>query len=117
MEHLFYMFALLFILWETRAILTPKKVTNLYIRSKRNLRKSDSKTDVVMGINAIYSIWVTIGVLSSQWYFFVILFIFGIIPKRYVNWTFIDGIISVVLLSLIVLNKYFFKIDLLNVLF
>jgi hypothetical protein len=63
----------------------------------------------------IYTVWSFIGLFTSQWIIFLILFIMGAIPKgenkRFYQ---IDAVISIGLLMFILINKFHLHINLLQ---
>lgn len=71
----------------------------------RNLDK-DQQNFLVQ--NTFYSVWSFVGLFSSQWALFFLLFVLAIIPKQVVLLKKIDALLSILVLLAIVLNKYHF---------
>ncbi len=60
-----------------------------------------------------YWIILFIGLLSFQWYFFLLIIIMGFIPKgKYIWIRRVDSLITISILLFIVLNKFHFHINL-----
>lgn len=58
-----------------------------------------------------YFFFCLVGLMSSQWIGFVALLLLGFIPKKWITWRVIDGILSIAILVFILLNKYQFHIN------
>lgn len=115
MEHLFFFFAILPIIWEACGITEPRKLfafTERYKNFKGDFddRPSNQKTYAFLTVG--YTVWACLGLFTSQWVFFIVLFILAFIPKR--NWVirWVDSVFSFIILVFAVLNAYHFKLDL-----
>lgn len=58
-----------------------------------------------------YFFFCLVGLMSSQWIGFVALLLLGFVPKKWITWRVIDGILSIAILVFILLNKFQFHIN------
>ena len=115
MKHVFYFLTIFPILWEVMNLVNINKTHQFALGLKAMKGKkydeysSSQKSFTICMIG--YIIWNFIGIFSFQWTVFLGLFLFGLIPKKYIWFRWIDSLISLVVLIFIVLNAYHFKID------
>lgn len=115
MKHVFYFLTIFPILWEVMNLVSINKTHQFALGLKAMKGKmydeysSSQKSFSIYMIG--YIIWNFIGFFSFQWTVFLVLFLFGLIPKKYIWYRWIDSLISLVVLIFIVLNAYHFKID------
>lgn len=115
MKHVFYFLTIFPILWEVMTLVNLNK-THQFVLSLKAMKgkkfdefTSSQKLFPICMIG--YIIWTFIGFFSFQWVVFLLLFLFGLIPKKYAWYRWIDSFISFIVLCFIVLNAYHFKID------
>jgi hypothetical protein len=71
-----------------------------------------SSTQKTVGLLMLfYFVWVFIGLLSSQWVVFSMIFIISFIPKKYIFVRWLDSLVTLIALLFILMNAYHFKID------
>lgn len=107
MTHLFYFIALFPIMWESMVVTNPRKHERFSLSFKGKKTEELSKTQKTFSmLMLMYAVWLFVGFFSSQYLFFIALFILSFIPKKniYVRW--IDAFLSLILLILIIINKY-----------
>lgn len=110
MESLFYFltsFALLFEL----AKLNDTKGWMDFVATKYEKGTKEHQAQSTAGVlMLVYFIWSFIGLLTSQWLLFVLIMVLSVIGSLFKNitWRRIDGILTIILLLAIVLNKYHF---------
>lgn len=115
MKHLFYFLTIFPILWEVMNLVSINKTHQFALTFKTMKGKkfdewtSSQKSFSICMIG--YIIWNFIGFFSFQWIVFLGLFLFGLIPKKYAWYRWIDSLVSFIVLCFIVLNAYHFKID------
>lgn len=115
MKHVFYFLTIFPILWEVMNLVSINKTHQFALGLKAMKGKkydeysSSQKSFSICMIG--YIIWNFIGFFSFQWTVFLALFLFGLIPKKYIWFRWIDSLISLAVLIFIVLNAYHFKID------
>lgn len=112
MEIIFYIAVLSCIIIEIVQLTETKRIVNAIYRYKE-----DKKMTTNFGIYTFASLyyWAIsfIGLLSFQWYLFLLIIIMGFIPKgKYIWVRRVDSLISIAILLFAVLNKYHFHITL-----
>lgn len=118
MVHIFYIFILFAIIWEMLTITQPTKVSdfmNKYIHmdSEKATAKQSKLANYMLG----YAIWCLVGLVTNEWVLFLILIILGFVPKSNPKITFINGLLSFIVLILIILNAYHFHADIISMIF
>lgn len=63
-----------------------------------------------------YIVWSLVGIFSSQWLIFLLLFAIGRIPKKWVWLRWLDSFISLLGIVFLILNAYHFHLDLFGLL-
>lgn len=122
---LFYLGALMVLIWEANSFSDPKFTQKQEIDEglseddKLALKDLDPKaiSKILSGcliviFQLLYWAWNVAGFFTFQWPFFLVLFILGFIPKKAIWWIQLDAFISLVLVLFIVLNQAHFKIHL-----
>lgn len=110
---LFYLAVLSCIIIEIVQLSETKRIVNSLYRYKEDKKTS---TNLAIYTCACLYYWTIsfIGLLSFQWYLFLLIIIMGLIPKGKNIWIRkFDSIASVIILLFIVLNKYHFHINIL----
>lgn len=111
MTYIFYLLAILPILFELMVLKNPKKIINFTksFKKKDNEERRDmNKYEIAFVLLQLgYFIWNFIGLFSSQWVLFGCIFILSIIPKG--NYLFvrrIDALLTLGLLFFILINRF-----------
>lgn len=113
MEHVFYLLVSFFLAFEILSLFTVKKIhasVNKY-RDLSNVQDMSATFATYYVVNVLYFLTCVIGLISSQWACFLLILALCFIPKRYLTWRIIDGVISILILLFVILNKYHFHID------
>lgn len=115
----FYATAILPILYESICIYSPKEVLAKNAELKGKDPKSLPKRDLYYLVYGLgYVFWSFIGLFTSQWFLFILLLLLGVIAgiikkifgKIFISWFVFDSTISLIILLLIILNRYHFHI-------
>lgn len=119
MEHVFYLLVSFFLAFEILSLFAVKKIhasVNKY-RDLSNVQDMSATFATYYVVNVLYFLTCVIGLISSQWACFLLILALCFIPKRYLTWRIIDGVISILILLFVILNKYHFHIyfDLLTI--
>lgn len=117
MTVLFYLFALVALYYEMCQVIDTQQV--IAVRTRLNgltpeiaRTNPDGNVLVYALFMMLYFIWAGVGLLSSQWPFFLALFVVSFIPKKDSTIaTRVDGILSAAILILMILNKFHFKYE------
>lgn len=113
MEHVFYLLVSFFLAFEILSLFAVKKIhasVNKY-RDLSNVQDMSATFATYYVVNVLYFLTCVIGLISSQWACFLLILDLCFIPKRYLTWRIIDGVISILILLFVILNKYHFHID------
>lgn len=113
MEHVFYLLVSFFLAFEILSLFAVKKIhasVNKY-RDLSNVQDMSATFATYYVVNVLYFLTCVIGLISSQWACFLLILALCFIPKRYLTWRIIDGVISILILLFVILNKYHFHID------
>lgn len=113
MEHVFYLLVSFFLASEILSLFAVKKIhasVNKY-RDLSNVQDMSATFATYYVVNVLYFLTCVIGLISSQWACFLLILALCFIPKRYLTWRIIDGVISILILLFVILNKYHFHID------
>jgi hypothetical protein len=115
MKHIFYLLTIFPILWEALNLTDAKRV-NDFIQNVKLKQKVKNHKYTVTEINfirlmAIYFLWTLVGLFSFQWPAFLFLFLVGFISKKRIWYRRLDSFISFSILIFIILNAYYFNID------
>lgn len=118
MKHLFYLMAIFPIMWETLNVVAVKKTQN-FIKSNKGKKPDEISGNyrILAFFMIFYTCWILTGLFTFQWPVFIMLFVFGLIPKKYIWYRWIDSFLSLVVLIFIVINAYHFKIDIFKLIF
>lgn len=115
MTHLFYFLSFLPLLNLLTSIVNPKKQHDLSMKLKN--AKDKELTELEEFHRRLYAfafLWFFIGVFSSQWLLFLLLFISSMIPKPFVIVRWVLSLLSAILIIFILVNKYHLHIDILS---
>jgi uncharacterized membrane protein len=113
MEHVFYLLVSFFLAFEILSLFAVKKIhasVNKY-RDLSNVQDMSATFATYYVVNVLYFLTCVIGLISSQCACFLLILALCFIPKRYLTWRIIDGVISILILLFVILNKYHFHID------
>lgn len=113
MEHVFYLLVSFFLAFEILSLFAVKKIhasVNKY-RDLSNVQDMSATFATYYVVNVLYFLTCVIGLISSQWACFLLILALCFIPKRYLTWRIIEGVISILILLFVILNKYHFHID------
>lgn len=113
MEHVFYLLVSFFLAFEILSLFAVRKIhasVNKY-RDLSNVQDMSATFATYYVVNVLYFLTCVIGLISSQWACFLLILALCFIPKRYLTWRIIDGVISILILLFVILNKYHFHID------
>lgn len=111
MKHIFYFFTFLPILWELMNLTSIKKV-HQFVKSFKNNEGEKTFTQSTFSFFMVgYIVWTIIGLITFQWFVFLLFLIYSLIPKVNIYHRWIDSLISVFILIFIILNAYHFHID------
>jgi hypothetical protein len=107
MEIIFYLFAILFLIWEIYVFAYTQEA----IDTLSNLSTEDKDgRDKALSISCFllsYMIWAFVGLLTVQWPAFLLLFALGMIPKKGRPWLRkIDSFFSAWIIVFILINKF-----------
>ena len=114
MATVFYIIMAFYLLFEVFCLVGVKKVAagvDKY-RSVTDVKKISSTYATFVVFNLVYLFLCFVGLLSSQWLGFMLIILLSFIPKRWITWRIIDGVLNIAILVFIILNKYHFNIDL-----
>ena len=113
MEHVFYLIVAFFLFFEIVSLVSVRKIhasVNKY-RDLSNAQDMSATFATYFVLNVVYYLSCVVGLMSSQWICFIILLALSLISKRHISWRIIDGVISILILLFVILNKYHFHID------
>lgn len=113
MEYVFYLLVSFSLAFEILSLFAVKKIhasVNKY-RDLSNVQDMSATFATYYVVNVLYFLTCVIGLISSQWACFLLILALCFIPKRYLTWRIIDGVISILILLFVILNKYHFHID------
>lgn len=113
MEHVFYLIIAFFLFFEIVSLVSVRKIhasVNKY-RDLSNAQDMSATFATYFVLNVVYYLSCVVGLMSSQWICFIILLALSLISKRHISWRIIDGVISILILLFVILNKYHFHID------
>lgn len=121
MEHVFYAFTIIVLLFEIGNLFSPSRIRNVIkigddVKKGRLVSDEDGRKVIVFGcFGAVYVLWTITGLFSSQYGFFLVLlvlaFFTGVIKKLvpYKGYTLvivIDSLLTIGLLIALIIDKY-----------
>lgn len=114
MATVFYIIMAFYLLFEVFCLVGVKKVAAGVDKYKgvTDVSKMSSTYATFVVLNCVYLFLCFVGLLSSQWLGFMLMILLSFIPKRWITWRIIDGVLTIAILVFIILNKYHFHIDL-----
>lgn len=118
MKHIFYFLAFAGILWELHGLLSPIKTRDAIFRIRA--KSSDDMTTnerALIFMMFFYFMWTFIGLFTFQWAAFLVLFVLGLIPKKWVALRWADNFVSLLLLIFIVINAYHLHLNPITLIF
>lgn len=111
MTNLFFLLTVFFIQHEVKTLFNTKRVSEFIINlnNKGKDIKPTVKESVFMLFNLVYFVWTFAGLLTDQWWIFLIIILLGFISKSKISILHIklDAFITLVLLLFLVLNHYY----------
>ncbi len=117
MKFVFFFFGIFALLYEIMVLVRVKDANSFFSKIRSDIKTKDfndltdtQKTFTVLTV--LYSLWVLVGLFSSQWVLFVVYLMISIIPKKTVFVRFVDAIVSVLLLLFILINTFHLHINL-----
>lgn len=113
MEHVFYLIVAFFLWFEILSLISVRKIhasVNKY-RDLSNIQDMSATFATYYVVNVVYFLVCIVGLMSSQWICFLVILALSPISKRHISWRIIDGVISIMILLFVILNKYHFHID------
>lgn len=120
MTHVFYILIAFFIFVELIVLFSQKNIHSAVKRLKKLNKEKKGKLSfdeigtsmtLYQSIGIIYLIYCLVGLMSSQWVLFALIILLAFIPKRWLWWRYVDSIVTLLILTFILLNKYHFHID------
>ena len=115
MDYLFYIFTIPALLWELMVLKETKKVKSFMAKYKAIDHKDKTSTDTAWGCLMLgYFAFTSLGLFSSQWVLFLLFIILSFIPFKNLYLIKLDAFLSMTLLLSIILNKFHFHIDIVN---
>lgn len=116
MEILFYMLSLIFLGRELKAYRNPKVYIDIRKKSdqhKDNLLKYFNREELhLLLVNFLYMIWIFLGIFSSQWIFFLSIFLLNIGSYKFkeFEWaTKLDAFLSFAIIIFMLINKFHYR--------
>lgn len=118
MTALFYLIGLLAIGWEALTLSNLEVVHKFMNRMHATKAASyDTTQTIACLLHGGYCVWIIVGIFTFNWPIFLLLLAFGFVNKRdSMNVRAADSALSLILLSLIYLNKFYFHIHLASLL-
>lgn len=109
----FYLLTAVCLMYEVIALFGAKKIAAGVKKYKdvKDPKMFSPEYLTFLVFNYIYLFFCLVGLMSSQWIGFALIFILALIPKCNLLWRRIDAILGIVILVFILLNKYQFHID------
>jgi hypothetical protein len=103
-------------MWEFYVFARPDVAVNMKLAFKEHPKDLTSNQKLFSFLMLLYTFWTMFGLLTFQWYMFVIFTIWSLIHiKDKTEFRFkVDSLGSIVILIFIILNKFHFKIHFLN---
>lgn len=110
---LFYFLFLVFAIEEEgKSVTRPAEKIKRKMRYRKFKEGEEEKLPAEFLVPFLYNIFIIVGILSSQWVFFLILYLTGFIPKKTETAYVMDGIFSLSIIFLIILNRFHLHINL-----
>lgn len=103
-ESIFFSLSVLAILWEILVFKSPSKASKLIreVGTKRELTIFERN---FLFLYLGYSIWAILGLLTDQWYLFLILLLMGMSPIKSDWYLRLDSFISIIILIIIFTSR------------
>jgi hypothetical protein len=115
MDYLFYIFMIPALVWELVVLKETEKVKIFMAKYKASEYKDKTSTDAAWGgLMLGYLAFTALGLFSSQWLLFLLLITISFIPFKNLYLMKLDALISIMLLLSIILNKFHFHVDIVN---
>lgn len=111
METIFYLLIAFFLFVEILLLAAAQRVHKAQLKYGVKYKEWSTNYKLYAYVGTFYFFFCFVGLMSSQWYGFVAIIILALIPKKWLAWRIIDGLLSIAILLFILLNKYHFHID------
>lgn len=107
MSYLFYVWAIVAIIYESMVLKDTKRVLNFSKRMEDLQWSEYSDTQKNFSImNMLYFLWVCVGFLSEQWWVFVAMLVLCFIPTKTIFLKKIDALLTLILLIFALVNHF-----------
>lgn len=100
-------FAILFILYEVKIFINAENMT--YFKEFK-FPSEQLEVALIIIINFLYSVWVIIGLFTTQWLWYLILIIMSFSTKNTPNKIRIGSALTILLLLMLLIDKFYFNI-------
>lgn len=110
---IFYSFAIFAVYYEYKAVMYPSRLLAYAQKIQRKkIEEFNSHEQLYVVMDAMYKAWCVVGIFSSQCAGFLAILLLSFIPwKKKVKGLVWDGLITLVLLGFIIVNKTFFHFN------
>jgi len=112
MIELFYSFGIFALVYELCTLWGIIK--SLWLREQSSIKAfiKPRMLWIKMSFGIIYWVWIYIGLFTSQWLLFIAILILSLINKKHPVIRIIDAILSMMVIVIILLNKYYLHLEL-----
>lgn len=117
MRHIFYLLAILPIIWESIVLTNPMATQDFFNRYRFftelgvKLEERPFSQIVYSYFSLFYMLWIVVGLFSSQWDLFCGIIFLIFIPRPNILIHCLDALITLVILVFILLNVSYLHID------
>jgi hypothetical protein len=112
MKTLFYILAIFPLIYEFIIILNIKKshhfINNVLEKGVSEMNEKEKNFTI---LNFLYFIWNMIGMLSSSWLMFSLMFILALIPQKNIYIRFLDSFLTSLILIFVLINYFHLNIN------
>lgn len=112
MKTLFYILAIFPLIYEFIIILNIKKshhfINNVLEKGVFEMNEKEKNFTI---LNFLYFIWNMIGMLSSSWLMFSLMFILALIPQKNIYIRFLDSFLTSLILIFVLINYFHLNIN------
>ncbi len=116
MKTIYYLFGILPIIFELFKIAQLDKVYLFLNNFKKDIKKDYSEWNFNQKtyniFMSLYLLWVILGLFTSNWILFLFIILISLIPTKTKLMLLIDGIVSFLILTFIIVNTFHLHIDL-----
>lgn len=112
MKTLFYILAIFPLIYEFIIILNIKKSHHFINNAlEKGVSEMNEKEKNFTILNFLYFIWNMIGMLSSSWLMFSLIFILALIPQKNIYIRFLDSFLTSLILIFVLINYFLLNIN------